>query len=193
VTAAIAGLGLGALHAVTGPDHVLSLAPAAVARRGAAWRPGLSWGAGHALGTAAWLAVAALAAALVEAPRLEGLADRVAGIALALTGAAALGRSWRTRAPRPGGSDARPAFWLGALHGLTGAAGVLILLPAVAAGGPERVLWLLGFSAGSTAAMAGLTAALASLGGRLPATFVRWTPRIAGTASIALGIAWGLA
>ncbi len=47
-----ARLGSGALHAVTGPDHVLSLAPLAVAQeRRLAWRIGLGWGLGHAVRT----------------------------------------------------------------------------------------------------------------------------------------------
>jgi len=51
VTDAFLGLGSGALHALSGPDHLLGVAPHAVGRRRGAWRVGVAWGAGHAAAT----------------------------------------------------------------------------------------------------------------------------------------------
>jgi hypothetical protein len=45
------GASSGALHAVTGPDHVLSLGPIVLGSRRSPWRVGLCWGLGHAVGT----------------------------------------------------------------------------------------------------------------------------------------------
>src|SRR5690606_34201442 len=50
-TAAFTGLTAGAIHAVAGPDHVLSLAPVSFGRPRGAWRVGLLWGIGHGIGT----------------------------------------------------------------------------------------------------------------------------------------------
>src|SRR5688572_8215922 len=49
--ALLSGAGSGALHAITGPDHLLSLGPAALRSPHTARRIGLYWGIGHALGT----------------------------------------------------------------------------------------------------------------------------------------------
>jgi hypothetical protein len=189
MTAALTGIGLGALHAVSGPDHVLSLAPRSVeggARAG--WRLGASWGAGHAAGTALWFLAALLAGDLLGRAD-PALLDRVAGVALAGTGALGL---WRARRPAAARGGGRGAFLVGALHGLTGAASVLLLLPAIGAEGAARFLWLAGFAAGSTAAMAALTALLArAAGAALPA--LRHLAPAASALSIAVGAAWALA
>lgn len=190
--AALAGIGFGALHAVTGPDHVLSLVPEAVARPRGAWRAGLSWGAGHGLATAVWFALAALVASGIDGERMAAASDRIAGAALALMGAFAIVRSLRSRQAPVGPSHARNSFLVGTIHGFTGAAALLLLLPAVAAEGMTRAGWIAGFAAGSAIAMAGLTAALAAAGKRIPARALRLAPPVAGAVSIAVGAAWAI-
>lgn len=152
MTLALAGLGTGALHAMTGPDHVLALAPLTTrARRG--WAIGARWGAGHALGTVA----VAILAVLIARDLLAAAGDLVAGAALIAVGALALAR----RAPAAGGAD-RAAVGIGFVHGLAGGAAVIALLPAIAAPSPvATALYLVGFSIGSTLAMAMLADALA--------------------------------
>lgn len=189
-TAALAGIGLGALHAVTGPDHVLSLAPEVVARPRGAWRSGLSWGAGHALGTTAWLALAAMAVSIVEAAWLPVHSHRIAGAALAAMGAVAIARTLRRRDAATASRSTRGSFVIGAVHGLTGAAALLVLLPAAAAEGFARLGWIAGFGAGSTLAMAALTASIAAAGRRIPAAALRLAPLIAGSASVVVGALW---
>lgn len=189
-TAALAGMGLGALHAVTGPDHVLALAPEVVARPRDAWRSGLSWGAGHALGTAAWLALAALAASVVEATWVSALSERIAGAALAAMGAVAIARALRRREAAEASKPTRGSFVMGTIHGLTGAAAILVLLPVAAAEGFARLGWIAGFGAGSTLAMAALTASLSAAGRRIPAAALRIAPLVAGSTSVAVGGLW---
>jgi hypothetical protein len=191
--AVLAGLGTGALHALAGPDHLLSLAPMSVGRGRGAWRVGLRWGVGHSVGTLLVLAAVALAAHHVGALVSEEAGQRLAGVALLVTGALAL---WRRRraaaaaAPAPGGG---PALLVGLVHGLAGGAAVLLLLPGAAAGGAAAAGYLGGFVAGSTFAMAGMTAALA-----LASTAAARTrlPVLASTASgvgsVVLGLAWTL-
>jgi hypothetical protein len=69
--ALLTGLGSGAVHAVSGPDHVLSLAPLSVGRRRGAWRVGLTWGLGHALGTLLSALVLVFAAEAVDLHGVE--------------------------------------------------------------------------------------------------------------------------
>lgn len=202
-TAALAGLGLGALHAVVGPDHLLALAPQAVARRGGAWRAGLSWGLGHAVGTVAWFL---LAASFFAGSRdwVASHAERAAGAALLAMGAVTLWRSrktlWQGRKLRqaappsvPRHGSERGSFAIGTVHGLTGAAALLILLPALGADGAQQLGWLGGFAFGSTVAMAALTTALATVGRRVPAVALRRAPGFAGAASVVVGALWMLA
>ena len=188
--ALLAGLSSGALHALVGPDHLLSLAPLSIGRRSGAWRLGLLWGVGHGLGT---LVAVGLLMLVVQAVQLEGLelwAERVAALALLATGLWGLKRRVATADVK---ALSRGVLCVGLVHGLTGAAALLLLLPAVVSGSnAERILYLGGFSVGSTLAMAALTAALAaaSQARRVPAALSVHVPRVASGLSIALGGAW---
>lgn len=187
---ALAGLGSGALHALSGPDHLLSLAPLSVGRRKGAWRVGLLWGIGHGLGTLAASAVLLVALSAVHLEGVERWGERVAALALLGMGAWGL-----RRRPLAGPPEAvtRSVIAVGLIHGLTGAAALLLILPATIAGSAmDRALFLGGFSIGSTLAMAALTAGIASvsLSRRVPATVGARVPRLASALSIALGSAW---
>ena len=189
--AAIAGLGSGAVHAVAAPDHVLSLAPLSVGTVRRGWRVGLLWGIGHGAGTL----VAALALlfvfAAVELPGIEAWAERIAG--LALVGLGAWGLVRRNASAGSGAAPSKGIAMVGLVHGLTGAAALLLLLPAVVGGSAlHRVIYLAGFTIGSTLAMASFTACLATLScsGRASRLVSGRLPAVASSLSIVLGAVW---
>ena len=190
----LAGLGSGALHALAGPDHLLSLVPLSIGQRRGAWRLGLLWGIGHGLGTLATAAVLLLAVSAVPLEGLEVWAERVAALTLLATGA------WGLRRQRGGDEAPRPAsgglLSVGLVHGITGAAALLLLLPVALTGtAGERALYLGGFSVGSTLAMTALTAGLAAASQlrQVPAALAVRVPRIASAFSLAVGGAWAAA
>lgn len=187
---ALAGLGSGALHALSGPDHLLSLAPLSVGRRRGAWRVGLLWGIGHGLGTLAASSVLLLALSAVHLEGVERWAERVAALALMGMGFWGLKRRALTG---PSEAETRNVLVVGLIHGLTGAAALLLILPAAVSGSlSDQVLYLGGFSIGSTVAMAGLTAGIASfsLKRRFSAVVSARVPKLASGLSILLGSAW---
>ncbi|WP_224248262.1 hypothetical protein [Hyalangium gracile] len=188
--AVLAAMGSGALHALSGPDHLLSLAPLSVGRRHGAWRVGLVWGLGHGLGTLAAAAVLMLALSAVPLEGIDRWAERVAGFALLVMGA------WGVRRRAIAASTetvSRGVLAVGLVHGMTGAAALLLLLPAVVSGtAAYRALYLGGFAVGSTLAMAALTSAIAAVSRarRVPAAFGTYVPRAASALSVVLGGAW---
>ena len=206
MVAALVGLGSGALHAVSGPDHLLSLAPLSLGMRRGAWRVGLLWGVGHALGTLACAAVVMAVASMLDLERVSDWGDRLAGCALFVMGVVGL-RRWRAlrasqsvpqAAPKEGKQLASSweVFSIGLLHGLSGAAAVLLILPAAFSGSVLwKVLFLGGFALGSTVAMAALTAALAAGSRSLPRPemLLRHVPAVASFGSICLGGWWVVA
>ena len=115
------GASSGALHAVTGPDHVLSLGPLVLEGRGSPWRIGLRWGLGHAIGTlllalpVLWLTQA------VHLPWLAAVGDKLAGLALMGTAAWSFYQA-RGHAAAGGQRFGGSALLVGLVHGLTGAA-----------------------------------------------------------------------
>lgn len=186
----VAGLASGALHAVSGPDHVLGLVPLALSHRRAAWRLGLVWGAGHAVGTA--LAGAAFAT-LVSAARLpvaSAWGERAAGAALVVLGLVGLLR--RAGPAGDHGAGRAGILAVGLLHGATGAAGLLFLAPVALGGDAVRfAAFLAAFGLGSTLSMAALTAVVAVAGRAAgsPASLVKLA-RGASALSVALGAGW---
>jgi nickel/cobalt transporter (NicO) family protein len=185
------GASSGALHAVTGPDHVLSLGPMVLGTQRSPWRIGLSWGLGHAIGTlllalpVLWLTQA------VHLPWLAAVGDRIAGVALMATAAWSFYQARRhtvASAALPFGGS---ALLVGLVHGLTGAASLMLVVPMLASGSRlASVAFLFAFALGSTLGMAALTSLLARLGSRLRPPVVRRSRMLLCSASAALGLFW---
>lgn len=191
-TAVLMGVGAGALHAVTGPDHVLSVGPVAV-RAAKPWQVGLRWGLGHAVGT---LALALPVLAFSTLFDLEGFAawgERVAGLALLLMAWSA----WRQLRHREDSFDDKGApvddrsVVVGFVHGITGGASLMLALPVVlGTSTTNAAAWLVAFGVGSTVAMAALTSAVARWGkGLSSSTEQRLQYAMCGLSAL-LGVAW---
>lgn len=193
--AILSGASSGAIHAVTGPDHLLSLGPAALSAPRAAGRLGLVWGAGHALGTLLLSLPLLLLAQLVHLSSLAAISTRLAGLALLASAA----WSWHSsRGPRASAAGtlatagARSStFWIGLVHGVTGAGSLLMLLPNAL--GPSLLrsaLYLSAFAAGSTLAMAILTRTIGQLGHALKANTLRRVQHALLLGAAVLGSVW---
>jgi hypothetical protein len=187
--ALLTGATSGALHAVTGPDHLLSLGPAVLRAPQKASRIGFLWGAGHALGTLLLALPLLVLAELVQLSMLATAGDRIAGAALLFTAA----YSWHSARARAKAieTDTRSPLWVGLIHGLTGASALLLLLPSALGGSTLRaVAYLLAFAVGSTVAMAALTNAIGRLGGVLEPRVVNKAQRVLLVGAATLGSVW---
>ena len=192
--AVLLGASSGALHAVTGPDHVLSLGPVALRRPRAPWRIGLAWGVGHGLGTLLLVLPLFALSQLVHVPQLAAWGNRAAGAALVITALV----SWGSTRRHDHGDDApggdRNPLLVGLLHGAAGAGGLMLVLPVLVSSSPDRIVgFLAAFLVGSTAAMALLTDVIARLGSRLAPRRVAAAQTVLTAASVALGLTWMLA
>lgn len=187
--AVLFGAGSGALHAVTGPDHVLSLGPAALLAPRGSFRVGLRWGAGHALGTVVLALPLLLLSSVIELSVIAGVAERLAGLALLVMAA----WSWwcLRRARHEDGVDGRSPVVVGFVHGATGAGSLLLVLPVLVSGDAARTAsFLAAFALGSTAAMALLTALLGRVGARLERRVVTTLQKPLLLAAATLGACW---
>lgn len=190
--AALTGLGSGALHAVAGPDHVLSLAPLSARAGSRSWSLGVRWGLGHALGTLLIAVVALGAVRSVDLALLARWGDVLAGAALITTGALGLRARTVAASSRASGHPGGSAATIGLVHGIAGGAAVVSILPAILP--PtwgHSLTFVLAFGVGSTVGMAALTRVLAELGARvrMARTLDRASLAIC-SASIALGAIW---
>lgn len=190
LTVALAGLVAGAIHVLSGPDHLAAVAPLAADSRGSRWKSGFNWGLGHTSGV---LVVGALALALREMLPLDAISswsERLVGAALVGVGLWGGHKALTTRVhthehrhdgsthahlhfhAAPGGrptvhaaahvhAHTHASFAFGILHGLAGSSHVLGILPALAL--PSRsasVAYLLSYGLGNVAAMTGFSSAV---------------------------------
>ena len=152
----------GAVHVITGADHLAALLPLSVGRRLRAFAVGARWGVGHSAGV---LLIALLAVALRERMNLElvgAWGERLVGVMLVALGTLGIREALRLRihahghdheraqaghahlhlhgpatahpvnAAAPLHRHAHTAFAAGTLHGVAGTAHILGVLPAVA-------------------------------------------------------------
>ncbi|MFQ5720637.1 MAG: hypothetical protein ACE5IK_13945 [Acidobacteriota bacterium] len=207
---------LGMLHAFD-PDH-LAAVTAFIARRPSA-RSAMVFATRWAAGHAATLLVAGLACtlfSLVITHDIAVAAELAVGAMLMSVGIWVLlglargrlllahhmhGESGHTHLHRPGhplATSDRAAghsiFWVGALHGLAGSAGFVVIIPvAMLASAWQVIAYILVFSFGVAAAMAVYALAIGGLFGRVARRSARWYPWVTaatGTSTVLLGMIW---
>ncbi|MEE8436641.1 MAG: nickel transporter [bacterium] len=181
----IAWIGLigGVVHALSGPDHLMAIAPLAVDSPRRPWASGLVWGLGHTAGIFVMGSLALWLRDLLPLEWLSSFGERLVGLALIGIGLwgihRALSRSLHThehihegtqhthfhlhdprynhRAGRAHGHT-HLSFAIGLLHSMAGSATILGVLPALAMPSLSfSIGYLACFGIGSTAAMAGFS------------------------------------
>jgi hypothetical protein len=160
--AVLAGVAAGLLHVVSGPDHLVAVAPLAADRDRPRWRAGLQWGLGH---TAGVLLIGALLISfreLLPLERVSGAGERIVGVALLLVAVWAFARA---RSPRPHvHATASASFAMGTLHGIAGSSHLFGILPALAL--PTQLsatMYLGGFGAGAVLGMTAFSALMGAI------------------------------
>lgn len=163
--ALVFGFGTGAVHAVTAPDHLLSIAPVVLRTPSRALPVGTAWGVGHGVGTLLLGLPLLLLAAYVDLPRFGPWGVRLAGLALLVTTL----WSWlMSRRPAAVTVDTRAPFLVGLVHGITGATALLLMLPVLVSGSlPASTGFLLTFALGSTLGMVAFAWMVGRLGHHL--------------------------
>lgn len=89
------GITAGMAHVLTGPDHLVGVAPLAVERPGRVpgWRIGLAWGVGHGIGVAILGVLAHTLLSIADVEFASGWAERLVGVLLIVLGLVAIRRS----------------------------------------------------------------------------------------------------
>mmetsp|Transcript_46262 Transcript_46262/g.86377 ORF Transcript_46262/g.86377 Transcript_46262/m.86377 type:complete len:334 (+) Transcript_46262:92-1093(+) len=200
--AAACGAGAGALHTLSGPDHLAALAPLALRSRrsGAAFRTGVFWGSGHVAGQVL-LGTGLLFVSRCSCFRSAGmrfglwaeqLATLAVGVVLMTIGAMGLkeSREWDAEQEESGTgtSFSWKTFATGLLSGMHPDA-LLLCLPALTL--PTRsagLVFLASFGAGSMLAMGGYTAALRAACKSLGDDKVRRVSFLASAMALTLGV-----
>lgn len=204
---------LGALHAFDA-DHLAAVTSFVVRNpgRGAAIGYAGRWALGHSFTLLCVGAASALFGWTITAD-VQAAAELAVGLTLVVIGCWVLVGLRRGRLllrlhdhgdyrhvhlhrPDHGRSaDHHAVFWVGALHGLAGSAGLLVIIPVALASSPVTVIsYVVVFSIGVTAAMASYAMVLGELlvpGSRRGADRAYpWMMGVAGCATLGLGVSW---
>ena len=190
--AVLTGVIAGAVHVLTGPDHLTAVAPLAVRRPQRAWLPGVRWGFGHSAGVALVGLLSLWLRDLISVEWLSAWGERLVGVMLFGIGLWALRRALKDslhthehehdgqrhvhihthhHGHRPERSGVHrhthAAFGIGTLHGLAGSSHCLGVLPALAfPTTTQAVTYLVAFGGGTVAAMAMFSWGMGWMAGR---------------------------
>ncbi len=92
-----AGIAAGAIHVMSGPDHLAAVAPLSLSRGRRSWVVGLRWGLGHASGVLLVGAALLVLRHAIDLSAISGWGERVVGAVLVAVGAWGL---WRAASRR---------------------------------------------------------------------------------------------
>ncbi len=178
LTLAVAGLAAGAIHALSGPDHLAAVTPLSITNRHRAAWIGLLWGLGHGAGVAVIGVVVFLLRGLLDLEALSVWSERAVGIMLIAVGAWGLRKAFskwihthdheheseththiHAHHPQKPGHTHRhshASFGMGLLHGVAGTSHIFGVLPALALPSQTAaVTYLVGYGLGNLLAMGG--------------------------------------
>ncbi|WP_353292534.1 hydantoin utilization protein A [Synechococcus sp. M16CYN] len=207
----LAGFAAGALHVVSGADHLVAMTPFSLRRPAAALRAGLAWGAGHSVGVVALTLIAITFKDLVHIEEMSMRAEFLVGVALLIGGGLAVRNAFNlelhNHKHHHHNSNAahhhvhlhirdqsnhhhHVASGLGLLHGLAGASHLLAMIPALALPPLSALAYLMAYLGGSIVAMATVVGMLSFITFKSSSRMLPLLLGCAGGLSIATGAFW---
>jgi sulfite exporter TauE/SafE len=220
VIALFSGLAAGAVHVISGPDHLAAIAPLALNNWRKALAIGFRWGLGHSSGVLFVGLLALVARELLPIEALSGWAERMVGVLLVAIGLWGLRRSLQTRlhahahthdgtthvhyhahaerdahppAERSSHQHTHTAFIVGTVHGVAGGSHFLGVVPALLfTSRIESLFYLSAFAIGTVLGMTAFASALGFASHKMERspTRLKWMTSGASAAAIALGCYW---
>ena len=172
----LTGFAAGAVHVVSGADHLIGVAPSALHKPRKALRNALSWGIGHSAGVLVLSAIAILAKDLTGINWMSSFAEFSVGVVLLVVGIItirnAIGLNIHTHNHHHNGAVSHHKHFhfhlfrskkhnqhshaltsLGVLHGVAGASHLLAIVPALALPPLGAIAYMLSYLFGSVIAM----------------------------------------
>lgn len=201
--AIITGIVAGAMHVISGPDHLAAVAPLATegsaTRR--ALRTGAAWGAGHSTGTWSLALLTFALRGLFDVHRVSHWGERVVGVVLIGIGLWGLHRLFIS--PRLSGEvhahehevprSLLAAFGVGVLHGVAGTSHLVAMLPALAFEWSAALAYVIAYGVAGIATMSAFAWGLGTVLTRVPASRERLRTGLRGALSfvaVGVGVFW---
>ena len=208
----LTGFAAGAVHVVSGADHMVAMAPSAIRKPQLALTDGLAWGVGHSSGVLILSVLGILAKDLINIELMSSYAEFLVGISLLIVGFIAIRTSLRVNihmhkhihgedqphkhfhfhslGNKLHRSHTHAATGLGILHGFAGASHLVAIIPALALPAIGALAYLFAYLIGSVFAMGCVVLGISFAAKKANKMFYPFLMRSTGGLSIVIGIFW---
>ncbi len=208
----LTGFAAGAVHVVSGADHMVAMAPSSIRKPQIALIDGLAWGIGHSAGVLILSLLGILAKDLINIELMSSYAEFLVGISLLIVGVLAIKTSLRVNihmhkhmhgeetphkhfhfhslGNKIHKSHTHAATGLGVLHGFAGASHLVAVIPALALPLFGAMAYLFAYLLGSVFAMGCVVLGISFAANKANKMFYPFLMRSIGVLSILTGIFW---
>ena len=212
IISTLTGFAAGAVHVVSGADHMVAMAPSAIRKPKVALKDGLAWGIGHSAGVLVLSALGILAKDFINIEVMSSFAEFLVGISLLIVGVLAIRTSlkvnihmhqhihgeesphkhfhFHTLGKKIHKSHTHAATGLGVLHGFAGASHLVAIIPALALPLIGAITYLFAYLLGSVFAMGCVVLGISFAANKANKMFYPFLMRAVGGLSIVIGIFW---
>ncbi len=207
----LTGLVAGFVHVVTGADHLIAMAPAAINNPQKALKNSFSWGLGHSSGVLLLAFLAIFIKDITPLNQFSNIAEFLVGISLLIVGVFAIKNSFQLSIhshshkhengiahrhyhfhvkEQKNKNHSHALTGLGLLHGIAGGSHFLAVLPALALPLTSACLYLISYLIGSLISMNLFTCLISFTTFKASRKFVKRLIAVAGGLSFTLGLFW---
>ena len=205
----LTGIFAGILHVVSGADHLIAMAPAAITSPKIAMRNSFSWGLGHSSGVVLLTFLAIYIKDIAQLNRFSNFAELLVGISLLIIGALAIKNSFLLRIhshshhhkngvahnhfhfhSKKQNKHSHALTGLGLLHGIAGGSHFLAVLPALALPLVSAISYLVAYLFGSLVSMYLFTFLISFSTLNAGQKFIKRLIAFAGGLSFFMGLFW---
>ena len=207
----LTGIVAGFVHVVSGADHLIAMAPAAINNPQKALKNSFSWGLGHSSGVLLLAFLAIFIKDITPLNKFSSIAEFLVGISLLIVGVFAIKNSLQLSIhshshkhangiahrhlhfhvkEQKNNKHSHALTGLGLLHGIAGGSHFLAVLPALALPLTSACLYLISYLIGSLISMNLFTCLISFTTFKASQKFIKRLIAVAGGLSFSLGLFW---
>ena len=207
----LTGMVAGFVHVVSGADHLIAMAPAAINNPQKALKNSFSWGLGHSSGVLLLAFSAIFIKDITPLNKFSNIAEFLVGISLLIVGVFAMKNSFQLSIhshshkhengiahrhfhfhvkEQKNNKHSHALTGLGLLHGIAGGSHFLAVLPALALPLISACLYLISYLIGSLISMNFFTCLISFTTFKASQKFIKRLIAVAGGISFSLGLFW---
>ncbi len=207
----LTGIVAGFVHVVSGADHLIAMAPAAINNPQKALKNSFSWGLGHSSGVLLLAFLAIFIKDITPLNKFSSIAEFLVGLSLLIVGVFAIKSSFQLSIhshshkhengiahrhfhfhvkEQKSNKHSHALTGLGLLHGIAGGSHFLAVLPALALPLTSAFLYLISYLIGSLISMNLFTCLISFTTFKASQKFIKRLIAVAGGLSFSLGLFW---